>query len=184
MKKSIWSALFVVSVIANAHGAVAAPSKAVASSPQEFVQSFYDWYVVSKDNQPDIKGTQAVLKHKKQLLDATLYQKLLEDEQVSAKASGEIVGLDFDPFVNANGLIYTKYQAGAPLMNGAIYRVPVYGIERGKKIPKPVLEADVRKDNGRCVFTNFHFGKSEFPENENLLSVLNVLHKQRQKTGK
>jgi hypothetical protein len=182
MKKSI--PILIGLLIVNATGAFAASTKDTASSPKQFVQSFYDWYVITKDRQPDVRGTEAALKQKKQLFDATLYQKLLEDEQASAKSPGEIVGLDFDPFVNANGLIYKKYQAGSAVMKGAMYRVPIYGIDGAKKIAKPVLEADVRKANASYVFTNFHFGKSDIPQNENLVSVLNELHKQREKPQK
>ena len=164
----------------NSGGTAAA---AATASPKDFVQGFYDWYVTSKENEPDVRGMDVALKQKKQFFDAVLYKHLWEDEAASEKSPGEVVGLDFDPFVNANGLIYNKYVAGPAVNKDGAYRVPVYGIDAGKKTPKPVLEAEVATKNGHCVFTNFHYGKSEYPENENLLSVLNVLKKDRLKYG-
>ena len=94
------------------------------------------------------------------------------------------MGLDFDPFVHANGLIYDKYQTGNAVRNGATCRVPIYGIKAGKKKQKFVVEAEVGTKNGRCVFTNFHYGKTGIPQNENLLSVLGALEKERRDIGK
>lgn len=155
------------------------PAPAQRRTPKEFVQAFYNWYVSSSGNEGDVRGTETVLKQKKQFLDATLYRELSEDEKAAAGSPGEIVGLDFDPFVAANGLIYNKYVTGPAKLDGGKYRVPVYGIESGKRTAKPVLEAEVATRNGQCVFTNFHYGKSEFPQNENLLSVLATLRKDR-----
>jgi hypothetical protein len=36
-------------------------------------------------------------------------------------------------------------------------------------------------ENGKWVFTNFHYGDSDIPANENLLSVLQQLKKERDK---
>jgi hypothetical protein len=182
MKKSAGCVALVFYALASVNGAFAkAPEKSSTTvSPTQFVQSFYDWYVVKKGKaDADIKGTQAVLKQKSSLLDAPLYKLLVDDDKASAKSPGEIVGLDFDPFVAANGLIYDKYKAGPAVHKGLTYRVPVYGITSGKATSKAVVEAEVGGTNQHYVFTNFHYEKSNIPENENLLSVLRVLQKSR-----
>jgi len=181
MKKLIATALLLGTFSCINASIAATPSKpaAPAASPQQFVQAFYDWYAFKGKDGPDNKGEEAVLKQKKQLLDPTLYKLLVGDVAASAKSPGEIVGLDFDPFVAANGLFYSKYQTAAATKSGTSYRIPVYGVENGKRVPKVVVDAEVASQNGHFVFTNFHYGKSEFPENENLISVLNVLRKQR-----
>jgi hypothetical protein len=155
-----------------------------AASVKVFVQSFYNWYVIKKDKEPDVRGTEEALKQKKQVFDIPLYKELMEDQEAAAKSPGELVGLDFDPFIASNGLIYDKYQAGKAVSKGTIYRVPVYGIGAGRKKPQFVVDAEVDTKNGRCVFTNFHYGKTKFPVNENLLSVLGALKKERQESGK
>lgn len=182
MTKAIATLLLALSVWCNS-AAISAPAKPTTSpsSPQQFVQSFYDWYAFkNKENgEGDIKGSDVVLKQRKDLLDATLYKALQEDERASAKSPGEIVGLDFDPFVAANGLIYAKYQTGPATKSGANYRIPVYGVEKGKRLPKVVVEAEVASQSGHYVFTNFHYGKSEIKQNENLINVLQQLKKDR-----
>src|SRR5581483_8867541 len=105
MKKSVAAAFLTLWFMAGIAGALAVPTKTPASgttSPKDFVQSFYNWYVFKKDNEADVKGMDAVLKEKRQLLDATLCKQLQEDQDAADKAPGEIVGLDFDPFVAAN----------------------------------------------------------------------------------
>lgn len=184
MRKTCVSLLLLMTALISTAPAFAEPSGSPAA--KQFVQAFYNWYVVKSGagKEADVRGMETVLKQKKQFLDATLYRDLAEDEKAAEKSPGEIVGLDFDPFVAANGLIYDKYETGSPKADGQKFLVPIYGIESGKRTAKPVLEAEVATKNGRCVFTNFHYGKSEFPQNENLLSVLSTLRKDREKYAK
>ena len=184
MKKIILSVSLILCAMAGLVPGARADETAMRScstSSRVFVQSFYDWYVIKKDKQPDIRGTEEALKQKKELFDSPLYKELMEDQNAAAKAPGELVGLDFDPFVNANGLIYNKYQTGKAICKGTTCRVPIYGIEPGKK-QKFVVEAEVGTKNGRYFFTNFHYGKTASPANENLLSLLGELKKERRNT--
>lgn len=152
------------------------------ATPTQFVQSFYDWYVVKTKQGADVRGMETALKQKKQLFDTSLYKALSDDEAASAKSPGEIVGLDFDPFVSSNGSVADKYVARLAAKKGSLFRVPVFEITNGKISAKPVLEAEVTPKNGGYVFSNFHYRQTDIPENNDLVKVLGALRKSRAKS--
>jgi len=142
-------------------------------SSRNFVQAFYTWYVPKH-------GVEDVLKYRRTALSPELFRALKEDLDASAKNSDEVVGLDFDPFLNAQDTA-ERYVIGSVAAKGDTFWVEVYGIWSGKKSEKPDAVAEVACKAGQCFFVNFHYGKTELPENENLLSVLKALKKERQK---
>lgn len=142
-------------------------------SCRSFVQRFYTWYVPKH-------GLEDVLKYRRSALTPELYGALKEDLAASAKNPDEVVGLDFDPFLNAQD-VAERYVLGKVTAKGATFWVGIYGIWSGKKSDKPDVTAEVACKEGKCLFVNFHYGKTELPENENLLSVLKALKKEREK---
>jgi hypothetical protein len=62
--------------------------------------------------------------------------------------------------------------------------VEVFGFWNGKKNAKPDVVPELVFEKGRWIFVNFHYDSSGFPENENLVSVLQALKKSREKPGK
>jgi len=62
--------------------------------------------------------------------------------------------------------------------------VEVFGFWNGKRAAKPDVVPELAWEKGNWVFTNFHYEKSNIPENENLLSVLKALKKEQAKTPK
>jgi hypothetical protein len=162
-------------------GAQGQRQQGTEKSCRTFVQGFYNWYtaVTQKETQGD--SSDLALKYKGSAFSPELLHQLKEDSAAQAKVSGEIVGLDFDPFLATNSDPYEKYVVGNVLPKGDRYRVQIYGIQAGKKSTDPVVVPELISKNGRWTFVNFHYGKSKFTENENLLSILNVLKKDRQK---
>jgi len=155
-------------------------SQSPAQSPQDaeracrtFVQGFYAWYV-PKHSDKD------VLKYRRSALSPELYTALKADLAASSKNPDDVVGLDFDPFLNAQD-VAQRYVVGKVTAKGATFWVGIYGIWNGKKSVKPDVTAEVACKEGKCFFVNFHYGKTESPENENLLSVLKALKKEREK---
>jgi hypothetical protein len=136
------------------------------------VRAFYTWYVPKH-------GVEDVLKYRRSALSPELYRALKEDLAASAKNSDEVVGLDFDPFLNAQD-VAERYVIGKVTANADTFLIEIYGIWSGKKNEKPEVVAEVARKAGQCFFVNFHYGKTELPENENLLSVLKGLKKERQ----
>jgi hypothetical protein len=105
------------------------------------------------------------------------------DLAASKKSPGEIVGLDFDPFLNAQD-IAERYLVGNVTSKGDHYWVEVFGVWNGQKNSNPDVVPEVAFENGHWIFTNFHYGKTDIPVNENLVSILEVLQKDRQKAAK
>jgi len=156
----------------------AAPSQAQAA--KSFVQSFYTWYTPHANSNEHAPTDVYAVQQKKSSFSAELYKQLKEDSDAQAKVKDEIVGLDFDPFLNAQD-VSTKYVVGNVVAKKDRYLVDVHSVSNGKKSAKPDVVPEVALTNGKWTFVNFHYGKTEFPENENLLSVLKVLRESRAK---
>lgn len=62
-----------------------------------------------------------------------LFHALCEDSETSKKAKGEIVGLDFDPFLNSQDP-HARYEVGNVVPAGDSYRVEVLGVSAGRKV--------------------------------------------------
>lgn len=138
---------------------------------RKFVQSFYDWYAPIADKESG-GAMENIMKKKGNLFSSELRTRLLEDSAAQAKSKGEIVGLDFDPFLNTNSDVAKKYLATRVVQKGNDYWVDVHGVFAGKKSAAPTVTPAVGFLNGKCVFVNFHYGKDVLPVNENLISVL------------
>jgi hypothetical protein len=150
-----------------------------------FVQEFYDWYVpkaVADRPSADESGNpwDLALKYRRPAFSPVLYRALKEDSDAQAKVEGYSVGIDFDPF------LYTqnpekRYVIGKATIAGTKCRVEVHGVKSGtaNEVPTPVAELSF--SNGHWLFTNFHYGKNELSEDEDLLSTLRMLKRDRQK---
>ena len=141
-----------------------------------FTQTFYNWYLEKGKN----RSMDDVLLKKKEVLSPTLYKALKADRDAQAKVPGEIVGLDFDPFLGGQDVAQRYFVADATL-KGNTYWFPLYAWWNGEKPKKPELKAEVQCQANGCQFVNFHYDPQGSSENENLLSVLKVLAKDRQK---
>ena len=177
-----------IMIVSAAH--LTAQSAPTASPPKgcaEFVQQFYDWYLAKAKaltNDPSQESAfEVTLREKKSSFTSALAQALKDDLEASKKSPGEIVGLDFDPFLNGQDTA-EKYVAGEVRPKANHYYVDVFGVWEGKKNPKPDVVPELALVDGKWIFTNFHYGKSDIPVNENLISVLQQLKKDRDKPTK
>lgn len=148
-------------------------------SCKHFVQEFYNYYIpVAGGNGPT---PEAALEAKKSHFGEDLYRQLKADFDASAKVKDEIVGLDFDPFVNSQDPA-PKYVVGEVTERAGRFKVGVHGVSSdGKKNPQPDVTPELAHRNGKWVFLNFHYGKTSIPENENLISILKALAADRKK---
>ena len=87
------------------------------TTPQTFVQSFYDWYTRKGSNMD------SVVEQRPSVLAPHLLAALHADREEQAKNAGEITGLDCDPFVNSQDPC-EHYVAGMPVASGQHVRVP------------------------------------------------------------
>jgi hypothetical protein len=170
--------------------AVSSPLQAQVKNPRDiqkscrdFVQGFYDWYVPKVLKEGSVRASDLALKYKGNSFDSHLSRQLREDSEAQTKVTGEIVGLDFDPFLNSQDPD-ERYVAGKVTLNGGRYWVEVYAVRPGMKSEKPVVMPELARKDGRWLFVNFHYPNSERPETENLLRVLQNFREGRQKPPK
>ncbi|HEV2321213.1 MAG TPA: hypothetical protein VGT42_02525, partial [Gammaproteobacteria bacterium] len=164
-------------------GLLVAPIGAGAESPesksaQTFVQDFYTWYGQEEKNEHDMALSDYAIKTKPQLFTAAIVQGLKEDEAAQAKVPGEVVGLDFDPILNAQDDC-GPYKAGKVKVMGATYRVELFDHCSDSKPARPAVIAAVQKQKGSWVFVDFIY-----PGSGDLFSELQSLKKEREKSGK
>jgi hypothetical protein len=145
---------------------------------KKYVQSFYDWYVSKNQGNPNDDTIIAVFKNKKFAFSKELESKLKEDHDVAGLFPGEIVGLDYDPFLNAQD-VATKYTVGQINSAATKYRADVFSVFDGKKSSKPVVVPELILQNGKWVFVNFIYPDASRKENQDLITTLNQLKKDR-----
>jgi hypothetical protein len=135
-------------------------------SCRQFVRSFYDWYV-SRASMPGGVSESDALRYKKSVFSEQLFRALDADNQAQARST-RIVGLDFDPFFNAQ-FTSTHYNLGNLYFINNRCFAPVYFASPGPNMGHSSVVPELGLQNGRWVFLNFHFGTSN---NDDLLSIL------------
>lgn len=178
MNKLLVALGLVVGTMLAPMGAGADGPSSESQSAQKFVQDFYTWYLQEEKKDHDMALSDVALKMKPKWFSDAIIQGLKEDDEAQAKSPDDIVGLDFDPFLNAQD-ICEPYKTGKVTAAGTTYRVEIFGTcpEPGSKQPDVI--AAVEKRDGGWVFVDFYY-----PEQGDLFSVLEALKKERENTGK
>jgi hypothetical protein len=139
----------------------------------EFVQDFYNWYVVKLMEKHTGPAFALALQYKSQLFSPELFRYLKEDIDAQQKVTGVIVGIDFDPFLACQDP-GERYIVGDIVRKNDIYLVDIYEVVSGTEAQKPSLKAELSLRDGQWIFVNFHYRKTD------LLSVLKLLRTNRQ----
>jgi|SRR5208337_430840 len=176
-----WLTLLVPSGLPQAQTAMSSPDG--VKSVRKFAQDFYSWYV-PKALDPRTDSVDLAMKHRGYALSRELLKALKEDSEAQARAH-EIVGLDFDPFLNTQDPA-ERYELGRITQKGNTYLVDVFGVyparpaELSEGIPEVI--AEVARRNGHWVFTNFLYPPiaKQYPESGNLLAMLKSLKEARE----
>lgn len=152
-------------------------------SVRSFVNEFYQWYVPKTLEPHSGPAWDFALKYRSRVFSSELFRALKEDSDAQGKASGEIVGLDFDPFLNTQDPC-GRYEVGGVVPEEQDYRVEVFGICSGTKKAEPDVLAQVELRGGHWVFTNFLYPnlEKEYPHSANLLATLKALQREREGT--
>lgn len=175
-----------VIVLSSVLAAVLAFSSAAQSADDvtkssKFVQDFYNYYLKLCEKEGKKEGPLDIaIREKPGSMSAELVKALNEDLAAAAKNPGEIVGLDFDPVLNAQDMA-SKYVVGKATLNKGTVMVEVYGFWNGKKSKIPDVVPEVITNNGKCSFVNFHYKNEKGVLDNDLLSVLKALRAQRKK---
>lgn len=144
-----------------------------------FVQAFYDWYLPRARKEDFI---QRALEHRKSSFSPELARAVREDYAAAAKVPDEIVGLDFDPFLNTQDPA-RRYATGRVDLKGGRCWVSVYGMNHGKRSAEPDVTPELAKRNGQWIFVNFHYPAPSCSRCDNLLSLLDRLRRERERSG-
>jgi hypothetical protein len=152
--------------------ALARPSHAQVprDSALQFVQSFLTWYVQTVIPHHEGPAWYAALAQETWGLSPELRAALRADSAAKARASGVIVGLDFDPFLDTQDP-WQRYEARSVSRKGPRYFISIYGFRDDNNMARLEVIAEVARRNGSWVFTNFHYPK----EHTDLLRVLRRL---------
>jgi hypothetical protein len=155
------------------------------ASCQIFVQGFYDWYFdrlnIQAEQQTVGPGSYDVLNFRPEVLTPELQKMLRGDRDASAKNHDEIVGLDFDPFINAQDWSGKYWVNGVSVKDG-VCRASVWGHDGDKK--REIVIPELMQNGGKWIFTNFHYPGSMHPEDENLIAILMSLRRNRENSAK
>jgi Protein of unknown function (DUF3828) len=176
-------ALFLLLATAVSPNPQLEPATDLEKSCRIFVQSFYDWYVPKA---LDINETHAIdeaLRSKVFSFTPELAKLLKEDTEAEAKHPGEIVGLDFDPFLSSQDPS-ERFLVANIIRKGGTYFVEVNGISSAGKREKVIAELTRKKD--QWLFANFHYPKFEQTgsKNADLISILKHLREAREAHAK
>jgi hypothetical protein len=146
------------------------PSRSPAS---EFVQRFYDWYTpLAHKSSKSPSWIVALNKHGADF-DPGLSRALKSDAEAQQLVTDDIVGLDFDPFLNSQDPS-DKYAVGNVTEKDGLFAVSVYAVRHGHRAAKPNVVAELKASNGSFLFTNFRYGTDG-----DLVGTLKLLREQR-----
>jgi len=167
-------------VLALASAAPAAAAPPTEASCRAFVQKFYDQYRSFAQKEHKGRACDLAVRARPSLFSPELRRRLEADSAAQARSKEEIVGLDFDPFLNAQDFA-SRYVVRNVVRHGQGYRAEVYGSNEGKQGTKPdVMPELVRRGSG-WMFVSFHYPGADGHPKSDLLSVLRQLREDRRK---
>lgn len=174
------SPLFVCLLFSGLCPAQAAPQSPESSSCQRFAQQFYDWYVPFTQKK-HLRASDVALQRKPTMFSTELLRALRIDSEAQARAKGELVGLDFDPFLGSQDPA-DHYEARQPRVKNGTCSVGVWRASPTDTAPKmdtPEAVAELKQQNGGWRFVNFTYSVG----GPDLLHQLANLRQERRKFG-
>lgn len=169
--RSALPALAALALLAPAGARAADPACGTAATA--FVQAFYDGYLSLARRTGTTPAWIKALDRRPPAFDPPLARALRADAAAQAQVSDDIVGLDFDPFLNAQDPP-DRLIAGPAEAAGGACRVPLFAARKAGKASRPVVTTELRAASGGFVFTDFRYGAGG-----DLLRTLEVLRAQR-----
>ena len=143
-----------------------------------FAQNFYDWYALQASKETSQTTSDIALQQRASSFCPELKSKLRADSEAQSKASGDIVGLDFDPFTYSQDPA-KHYHVENVAARDKRYVVEVHRVISGKVEQKSTVTAEIAEEEGHACFANFIY-----PNGLNLVSLLDRLQKSRNKSSR
>ena len=151
----------------------------VAQQVKTFVQNFYNWYRLLAQTDHNVSTIELALQRKRFVFSRQLRALLDKDIRASHQVSGEVVGLDFDPILDSQEVPAPKYEVGSVNFKKGAYWVTVWASNGHQRTPKPTCILEIGSEDGHWVIQNVHYEDTGFSENENLITLLQTLAKER-----
>jgi len=155
------AAMLGLSLLAASAGASAAkPDDGSEASARTFVQGFYDWYlgrVLAPAKSRSAKPFDFIdaIRQRPSWFAPELKRLLEEDFAASSRCKEEVVGLDWDPFLETQDPART-YTAGKVEKTAAGFRVSVdFHNKAYGGVKNPTAQADVVFTGGHWMFADF-----------------------------
>jgi hypothetical protein len=147
------------------------------SSCRQFAQSFYSWYVPFTQQRLKHPASDVALQRKTAVFAPALLRALRADSQAQRRAKGELVGIDFDPFVASQDPA-DHYDTRKITVKDHKCFVEVWRNspnDNSAKSGKPDVIAEISEQTGQWQFVNFRY-----PDlNSDLITILAALRKER-----
>jgi hypothetical protein len=156
MKCSVLCLCLFFSGLCSTH---AEPRSLESSSCQLFAQQFYDWYVPIAQKPLDGPASDVALQRRAVVFSPQLLHALRMDSEAQALAKGDIVGLDFDPFLGSQDPA-DHYEARQATVKKGTCSVGVWRAsptDTSAKMDGPEAVAQLKQKNGSWRFVNFTY---------------------------
>lgn len=165
-KTSASRALCLVAIFAVAmFSSLKLTADSTAPSARAFVSRFYKWYV-PQALQDRAEPTWHIALKKKGEKFAPPLARLLRADWAAQDKCEDLVGLDFDPFLNSQDPAQ-HYEVGEITHQGNIYKAEIYSVQEGQRGSKPDVSASLKRSDGRWMFINFCY-----PDGGDLVIIL------------
>ena len=140
-----------------------------ADSARRAVDGFYGWYVPMQKQTPG--ATMRAVHDRAALFSPALAAALRADSVASAASPNEVVGLDGDPFLNAQDSC-DRYASAGVAEVGDRFLVQVLGSGGCPDHTAADVTVEVTPTNGNPVFTNFIYSPRDRDDLMSLLAYL------------
>ena len=173
MSRNLFIALFLLTSFLS----FAQPSRRDTPTCERVVADFYGWYVPLTQKELKEPSFDIAIREKQSVFTPALLLALRADAKARSKAIGEIVGIDFDPFVGgqdpADHYDIRNVKLKGKSCFAEIWRNSPNDTSAKSKLPDAV--AELSQVTGEWKFANILY-----PDvNANLVSVLALLRKDR-----
>jgi hypothetical protein len=155
--------LLIRSVLLVITGACGNPQTTARSddgaSCRRFAQAFYDWYVPLTQTRMNGTPWGLAVRSKAEMFDPDLSRAVKADSDAKAQAKGELVGIDFDPFVGTQDPA-DHYEARKVTSEGNRCLVEIWRAspnDTAEKTGKPEVIAEMVQQRGQFRFLNFRY---------------------------
>jgi len=152
-------------------------------SCREFVESFYGWYLKAAARNDIGPAGDLALRNKPYLFSSELIRQIREDFEAQKRAGSDLVSLDGDPFIGADGPP-ERYVVEKITTTQDSCWADVHFVWDGEEVETPSVTPKMRFKDGRWRFVDFYFysfSPSSAPKRWSLLTKLRELQKSRMK---